>query len=339
MSSDEPSTRRGGSLAERAGERLGLAAYTTPANSEPPDTPSEAGAPASAPEVENTAARPPGPPAARPRARASVREPGTDWQGPPPGSVARLVGAAAVSKSPGRAQGLTAMPAPGARGTPGGRPLPPHVNEQFRQVKNQLLQNAMARGAELGKRRNLILVASARQGEGRTFCAVNLALAVAAERDLSVLLVDADVGHPDILVRLGMADAGGASRGKGLLTLVSDPTADFADCVVRTGVENLSVLPPGRHKELTTELFVSERMAALTAEIAQRYIDRIVIFDTPPALASPIPSILAPQVGQALVVVAAERTAAGDVAKALAQLEPCDKAQLLLNRARVRTRL
>ena len=68
---------------------------------------------------------------------------------------------------------------------------------KFRVVKRQLLA-----GAE-GLARS-ILVCSARPDEGKTFCAINLALSLAAERDTEVLLVDADVAKPDVCRRLGL---------------------------------------------------------------------------------------------------------------------------------------
>jgi Mrp family chromosome partitioning ATPase len=65
--------------------------------------------------------------------------------------------------------------------------------EEFRIVKRQLLIEAAA-----NDRSRLIMIASAAPGEGKTFCAVNLALSIAAERDTEVLLVYADFAKPEI---------------------------------------------------------------------------------------------------------------------------------------------
>lgn len=212
-------------------------------------------------------------------------------------------------------------------------PLPARAAEEFRQAKNRVLEAAMARGAGAVRRGNMILVASACRGEGRTFFAVNLALAIAAERDLSVLLVDADLDHPGVVARLGV-DCSDTTRG--FLSIVSDPRVSFADCIVRSAVENLSVLPAGRHRKLTSELLVSERMAEVTGEIARRYLDRIVIFDTPPALTSPVGGALAAHVGQLAFVVEAEATTMRQVAEGLARVSGCERIELVLNRMRLK---
>ena len=67
------------------------------------------------------------------------------------------------------------------------------IKEEFRHVKRPLLMNASGKGTCRSTRSNLIMVSSAQPGEGKTFSAINLALSIAAERDKTVLLVDADV--------------------------------------------------------------------------------------------------------------------------------------------------
>ncbi|NQX94260.1 MAG: capsular biosynthesis protein, partial [Erythrobacter sp.] len=62
--------------------------------------------------------------------------------------------------------------------------------EEFRIIKRELL--ADARGAHDPAARR-VLLSSPHEGEGKTFCAANLAIALAAERDIEVLLIDSDV--------------------------------------------------------------------------------------------------------------------------------------------------
>lgn len=200
--------------------------------------------------------------------------------------------------------------------------------EEFRIVKRQLLIDAMARGDNAIRNGNLILVCSAQPNEGKTFCAVNLALSIASERDLTVLLVDADFAKPEVLSTLGL------EGGKGLIDVIADPSIDLADCLIRTNIENLSVLPAGRQHNLTTELLASERMGDMVEEIAKRYRDRIVIFDSPPALASSAASVLALHVGQVMFVVEAETTRETELRDGLALMNGCDHVQLLLNKVR-----
>jgi hypothetical protein len=94
---------------------------------------------------------------------------------------------------------------------PGGRSLP--LAEEFRMVKRQLLLTARAvatkDGAKAADRARMILVCSAQPDEGKTFCAINLALSMAAEKDVEILLVDADFAKPDVLERLGCREGPG----------------------------------------------------------------------------------------------------------------------------------
>ena len=202
------------------------------------------------------------------------------------------------------------------------------IAEEFRLIKRQLLANIQTRGPGAVKNANLILVGSAMPAEGKTFCAINLALSIAAERDLTVLLIDADVSKPEIVTRLGL------EGGPGLVDVVADRALDVGDCLIRTNVPNLTVLPAGRPHSLATELFASERMDDIMQEIARRYTDRVVIFDSPPALATSAASVLASHVGQVVFVVAAEATRESELKEGLALMSACPNVQLLLNRSR-----
>ena len=140
--------------------------------------------------------------------------------------------------------------------------------------------------------------------------------------------MDADFAKPEILSTLGL------EGGKGLIDVLADPSVDLGDCLIRTNIDNFSVLPAGRQHNLTTELLASERMGELVDEIARRYSDRIVIFDSPPCLASSAASVLALHVGQVLFVVEAENTRESEVRDGLQMMSVCDNVSLLLNKAR-----
>jgi receptor protein-tyrosine kinase len=202
------------------------------------------------------------------------------------------------------------------------------IAEEFRIIKRQLLLNAMSRGPGSIHNGNLILVCSSQPNEGKTFCAINLALSIASERDLTVLLVDADFAKPEILSTLGL------EGGKGLVDIIIDPSLDMADCLIRTNIENFSVLPAGRQHNLTTELLASDRMGELIEDIAKRYPDRIVVFDSPPVLASSAAPVLAMHVGQTVYVVEAENTTEAEVREGMDLLSACEHRYLLLNKSR-----
>jgi receptor protein-tyrosine kinase len=200
------------------------------------------------------------------------------------------------------------------------------LGEEFRQVKRPLLTSAREAGAA-ARRNSLIMVTSALAGEGKTFCAINLAMSMAAEIDTSVLLVDADVVRPELLRRMGVPPM------RGLLDLLADPGLELAQVVAATNVPKLSLLSSGTPNPMSTELLASEAMERLLAALADDDRGRIVIFDAPPLLLTSEAQVLATRVGQVVMVVEASGTPRDTLAHAFAQLESCPVVVPLLNKA------
>ncbi|WP_262691490.1 XrtA-associated tyrosine autokinase [Kordiimonas aestuarii] len=207
--------------------------------------------------------------------------------------------------------------------------MPPNLmSEEFRIIKRSILLNAFAKGDKKIDNGNVILVTSSSPGEGKTFCAINLALSIATEQDVTVLLVDADFSKPEVLNRLGV------SGGRGLMDVVADEEIDLASCLIRTSVPNLVLLPAGRQHNLTTELLASDRMETMAREIGSRYPDRLVIFDSPPVLASSAASVLALYMGQTVFVIEAEKTTEPQIKESLSMISSCENINLILNKTR-----
>ncbi|AXA90852.1 XrtA-associated tyrosine autokinase [Massilia sp. YMA4] len=200
------------------------------------------------------------------------------------------------------------------------------VAEDFRIIKRPLLRSMRGADDQPVRHGNLIVVTSALPGEGKTYCAINLAMSMAMERDTTVLLVDADVARPSLLAALGLAPR------PGLMDVLLDDKLDLADVILRTNVPALSILPAGRRNRHATELLASRGMTRLLDDIATRYPDRIVIFDSPPLLITTEASVLAAQMGQIVLVVEAERTTHGAVREALRQVEGCPNVNLIYNK-------
>jgi exopolysaccharide/PEP-CTERM locus tyrosine autokinase len=198
--------------------------------------------------------------------------------------------------------------------------------EEFRLLKRQLLLTARTVAATDAQKSRMTLVCSARPDDGKTFCAVNLALSMAAEKDVEVVLVDADFAKPDVLESLGI-DADGV----GLLDALADATIDVEGCILDTDVPQLSILPAGTRSHNDTELLTSDRAHDVLDRLASANPRRIVIFDSPPALAASPAAVLAGHVGQVMLVVRADRTTESDLREAVALLDGCDQVQLLLN--------
>ena len=198
--------------------------------------------------------------------------------------------------------------------------------EEFRIVKRQLLFNAAQLQQQgMGAAAQRVLICSPHPGEGKTFTAVNLALAIAAEKETEVLLVDADFAKPSVLSALGLPG------GPGLMDALVDPAIDVADCVLGTDISGLWVLPAGNATNSDTEYLSSSRTRQVLDRLVQGAPNRFVIFDSPPALAASPAAELAKYVGQAVVVARADRTGHGALEDAIKLLSACPNLQLLLN--------
>lgn len=196
--------------------------------------------------------------------------------------------------------------------------------EEFRIVKRQLLSDAREAGTAIARR---MLVCSPHSGEGKTYCAVNLALALAAERDIEVLLVDADFPSPSVMETLGL------EAERGFMDALSDKTTKPESLVMRTDIDGLFVLPAGNRTTSDAEYLASARTRDVLARLTESAPDRIVIFDTPPALAASPAAELAKHVGQAVLVARADDTGRSALEDAFQLLSACPDIKLLLNAA------
>jgi len=199
--------------------------------------------------------------------------------------------------------------------------------EQMRIIKRPLLANARGESAQPIARSNLILVASAMPGEGKTFFSMNLAMSIAMEVDHSVLLVDADVLRPSVLARYGLEPS------RGLMDVVGSAHLELPDVMLRTNVPKLSLLPAGTANAKSTELLASGAMEAMLDELAAKYSDRIIVFDAPPLIPTTESRVLASRVGQVVMVVEANRTTHAQVSQAYAAVEQCPVVLSVLNKA------
>ncbi len=197
--------------------------------------------------------------------------------------------------------------------------------EEFRIIKRELLANA--RRSRKGAARR-ILLSSPHEGEGKTFCAANLAIALSAERDMEVVLIDADVMKPSITRVFGIEE------GPGFMDALADPSRKPEDLAIRTDIEGLFVMPAGSRSVLDTEYLASARTKEVLDRLTRGAPDRILIFDTPPALAASPAAELAAFVGQALLIVRADETGRAAIDDALKLLSACPDLKLMLNAAK-----
>lgn len=199
--------------------------------------------------------------------------------------------------------------------------------EEFRILKRPVLANAFDSAGRRVSRRNVVMVTSAVPGEGKTYTAINLAMSIVMELQRTVLLVDADVVQPSIASRLGL------TLGPGLIDILENSDTDLSACLVRTSIPNLTVLGAGRRHGRSTELLASAPMAKLVDDLASRYPDRIVLFDSPPMLATSESSVLARHMGQIVLTVEAGKTPRSAISRVIKMLDTCEIVIPVLNKA------
>lgn len=193
--------------------------------------------------------------------------------------------------------------------------------DHYRQIKRPLIERALAGDVSMRQ----ILISSALPGDGKTFTSLNLALSMARERDVSVLLVDADAPRAHISEVLGV-------RGeRGLLDALSDESLDVESLIIETDVRGFEILPAGQFVENATELFASARMDQIAARISARNAKRLIVFDSAPLLASSEARALLRVPGQVVLVVRIDVTPQRAVLDAAAHVDKRKLQGLILN--------
>jgi len=199
------------------------------------------------------------------------------------------------------------------------------VDNAFRRIKRPILANAFGKEAALIENGNIVMVCSSLPGEGKTFTAINLAMSIAIELDKTVLLVDADLPKRTTSKLFNLEGQVGLTD-----VLIGEET--LSDVVVSTDLPDFKIIPAGKQHEHGTELLASDKMFNLIEELATRYPDRIIIFDTPPLLITSEAQILASLAGQVVLVVEADRTLKHNVEEAVSMLDKSKPIGLVLNK-------
>jgi protein-tyrosine kinase len=199
----------------------------------------------------------------------------------------------------------------------------PRLSAELVPIAAALLARAFAPAA--GPRDRWLMISSADAGEGKTFAAVNLALALSQEGGRPILLIDGD------------PQTAGAARALGLppepgLTEALGGGARLDQLIRPTGLDNLTFLAPGRPPASMTGLLASRPMAHLARELLARAPGGLVIVDGPPLLSGTEAPALAMFAGQVVLVVAAGRTTARAIDLSLKRLGERAHPWLLLAR-------
>jgi protein-tyrosine kinase len=195
----------------------------------------------------------------------------------------------------------------------------------FRQIKRPLLSRSATPATATIMWPRVIVTTSALPGDGKSFTTFNLAMSMASERDMSVLLVDGDVASPHISRSIGVAAE------PGLMEALQNEAVDAESLVLSTNVRGLALLPAGRPDQNATELLASRRMAEIVQRLLAADARRIILIDSPPLLVSTEARALVAVAGQVVLVVRADVTPRQAMLDALALIGNDKCAGLVLN--------
>jgi exopolysaccharide/PEP-CTERM locus tyrosine autokinase len=200
--------------------------------------------------------------------------------------------------------------------------------DHYRRIKRPLIDKAVNGAAAIGESR-VIMVTSALPGDGKTFTSINLALSMALERDISVLLVDCDV------VRGHVSEIFGLRADRGLMDAALDESLDVECLIVGTNERGLSILPAGARTEGTTELLSSNRIRQIMGALCNRVPRRLVLLDSPPLLITNEACALTKLAGQVVLVVRAGHTPRQAVSDAIALFDAQQAGGVILNEVKM----
>jgi protein-tyrosine kinase len=208
------------------------------------------------------------------------------------------------------------------------------ISEEYRIAIGRILRS-LHEASDVQGARNVLMVTSARPGEGKSFTALNLAGSIAQNGTDAVLLIDVDPKVRPLSDQLGLGEA------QGFLDLVSDPSLRPEDLLRVTAIPNLAIMPVGTRlggAAQTVGGTASTRPIIPTiTRLARRFPKHLIMLDAPPCLSTSDPHTLAPHVGQVVLVVEAERTQRSEVEAAVELVRVCPTITMLLNKVRMTT--
>ena len=177
--------------------------------------------------------------------------------------------------------------------------------EAYRTLRTNLL--AVCRESKA----KTILITSARQGEGKTSTAANLAVAL-AQAGRSVVLISADLRNPRVHAVFGIGNEQGLGQ-------VLDGTLPLGEAIVETDLPDLRILPSGPVDAVDepVELLQSDRMGEVLQECCR---SDFVIIDGPPIFPVADSLVLADLVDGVLFVTDAQSSTQASVAQSRRQI-------------------
>jgi protein-tyrosine kinase len=200
--------------------------------------------------------------------------------------------------------------------------------DHYSRIKRPLVDRALSQAGAIGEPR-VIMITSSLPGDGKTFTSINLALSMALELDVSVMLVDCDVAKRHVSKIFGLKEE------TGLLDALADESMDAESLVVGTNLRGLSILPAGRAAEASGEMLSSNRMRQIVTSLCARAPRRILLLDSPPLLITNEGRALVKIAGQVVLVVRAGHTPRHAVQDAAELFDPQQAGGIILNQVQM----
>lgn len=163
--------------------------------------------------------------------------------------------------------------------------------ESFRRLRSSIMNPSS------GTQAKTFLVTSTVPHEGKGFVCANLGIALSRGMENNAMMVDCDLRHPTLARFFGI------SADSGLADYLQDDNADLSQLIRKTGQAKLSLLPAGRPPSNPAELLESAKMGGLILEMAERYPDRMILFDSAPGVIAAETLSLAKHVDAVILVV------------------------------------
>lgn len=184
---------------------------------------------------------------------------------------------------------------------------PSHVRtEELRALRTQL----MIRWSNASPGQRALVIASPGSGEGRSYIAANLAVAV-SQLGERTLLIDADLRKPRQHLIFNIPDRAG-------LSAVLSGRADRSAVAPVPGFGTLWLLPAGAPPPNPQELLSRQNLAALLQELRGDF--DVILFDTPPAKRYADVQSVAFRAGSALVLARKDHTRLDDATGVIREL-------------------
>jgi len=201
----------------------------------------------------------------------------------------------------------------------------PELAKEYRFLKRPILAKIFVQGANTASG-NVIMITSDLPGAGKTFVSFNLAVSIAMEQLVRVILIDADP------LRRSLTHALGQEARPGLMETLADVEVKPDQVTLDTELPNLRFIPCGQPTEYATELLASRRVTEALKAFDDP--DTVVILDSAPLLLTSEAHALTERVDHTVVVIEAGRTTKSQVEMMLKRLsESSSSIGFMLNKA------